>query len=230
MSMENNTIKRLPESERPYERFLEKGASALSDAELLAIMIRTGVRGESALDLSRRLLNTSTEGLIVLQKLSIEELQHIPGIGKVKAIQLKSLAELSNRLTRACSEKKVCFDTPQTVAQYYMETYRYLDTEHSLLILLNTKNHLISEFVLSTGTVMKTLVSTREIFKKALQCGAVFFMLLHNHPSGDPSPSKGDILLTKKLFDAGNIMDIKLIDHIIIGDNTYCSLKELQLF
>ncbi|NLG04021.1 MAG: DNA repair protein RadC [Clostridia bacterium] len=226
----NHAIKELPESERPYERFLDKGALALSDAELLAIMIRTGVKGESALDLSRRLLNISTEGLIILQRLSIEELQNIQGIGQVKAIQLKCIAELSNRLARACSEKKVCFDTPSTVAQYYMEDYRHLETEHCLLILLNAKNHLIGDFLLSKGTVMSTLVSTREIFKKALQCGAVFFMLLHNHPSGDSSPSRGDILMTKKLFDAGNIMDVKLIDHIIIGDNSYSSMKELQLF
>lgn len=226
------TLKELPFGERPYERFEEVGATALSDAELLAIILRTGTRGETSVDLAKRVLAGiySEQSILGLHHMSIEDLMQIPGIGKVKAIQLKSIAELSNRLSKANAKRALIMNSPRTVAHYYMEEYRHLEREKALVILLNGSNKLITDFPLSIGTVNRTLVSTREVFREALRYGAVFFMLLHNHPSGDPTPSDQDILMTKRMKEAGMIMDIELIDHIIIGDNKYISIKELGLF
>ncbi len=225
------TLKDLPIGERPYERFESAGASALSDAELLAIILRTGTRNETSVDLAKRVLSEGCleKNILGLHHLSIEELIRIPGIGKVKAIQLKSIAELSKRLSKRNAQKALIMDSPKTVADYYMEEYRHLEREHAVVILLTGSNKLITDFTLSIGTANRTLISTREVFREALKYGAVFFMLLHNHPGGDPTPSEQDLQLTHRMQDAGLIMDIELIDHIIIGDRKYISLKEFGL-
>ena len=225
------TIKELPNGERPYERFEDVGAEALSDAELLAIILRTGTRGETSVELAKRVLSHlySEKSILGLHHMSLKDLMQISGIGRVKAIQLKSIAELSKRMSKTDARKSLIMDSPNTVARYYMEEYRHLEKEKALVILLNASNKLITDFPLSLGTANQTLVSTREVFKEALHYGAVFFMLLHNHPSGNPSPSEADLVITGVMKDAGDIMDIKLIDHIIIGDNKYISIKELGL-
>lgn len=218
--------------ERPYERFEEVGAAALSDAELLAIILRTGTRNETSIGLAQRVLSEACfeKSILSLHHMTIEDLMQIPGIGKVKAIQLKSIAELSNRLSKANARKALIMNSPKTVARYYMEEYRHLEKEQALVILLNGSHKLITDFTLSVGTANRTLVSTREVFREALKYGAVFFMLLHNHPSGDPTPSEQDIQMTHRMREAGMIMDIELIDHIIIGDNKYISIREFGLF
>ncbi len=228
----HTTIKELPPGERPYERFESVGPEALSDAELLAIILRSGVRGENSVDLAKRILSDSQDekSLLGLYHMSVKDLMKIPGIGKVKAIQLKCITELSKRLSKTDAKKSLIMNTPGTVARYYMEEFRHLEKEKALIILLNAGYKLITDLTLSSGTINQTLISTREVFKEALSHGAVFFMLLHNHPSGDPTPSKEDILMTSTLREAGEIMDIKLIDHIIIGDNKYISIRELGLF
>lgn len=227
---EHMTVKELPQGERPYERFETAGAAALSEAELLAIILRTGIGGETAVELSKRVLVNIGGSIIGLNHITLEELRCMQGIGKVKAIQLKCIAELSKRLSMTQAKKSLVFNSPNTIADYYMEAYRHLEKEHVLAIFLNGKNRFLGDYLLSTGTVNQTLVSARDIFKKALHIGAVFFMLLHNHPSGDPTPSKQDILITRKMKEAGSIMDIELIDHIIIGDNRYISIREAGLF
>ena len=225
-------LKALPIGERPYERFEVAGASALSDAELLAIILRTGTRNETSVVLAQNVLSHahSEKNILGLHHMSIEELMQIPGIGKVKAIQLKSIAELSIRFARTNARSTLFMDSPGTVAHYYMESCRHLEKEQALVILLNGSNKLITDFTLSIGTANRTLVSTREVFREALKYGAVFFMLLHNHPGGDPTPSTQDIQLTQRMQEAGEIMDLELIDHIIIGDNKYISMRELGLF
>lgn len=221
-------MKDLPISERPYEKCLKYGESILSDAELLAVIIRTGTSGESAIELANTILSYSNteEGILGLINLTIPELKKIKGIGDVKAIQLKCIVELSKRIAKASVRQKISFTTPDAVAEYYMPDLRIKEREELLLILLNTKNHLIYEEVLSRGTVNASLVSPREIFLEAFKYHAVSILLVHNHPSGDPTPSREDVSVTRRIKETGDLIGITLIDHVIIGDNKYVSMKE----
>lgn len=225
-------IKELSFEERPYEKCERFGAEHLTDAELLAILLRTGTKGESSLELSKKILYQSCEkrGLISIHNWSMEQLMKIKGIGKVKAIQILCLSELAKRLAKETAEKQLDFNTPSTIAQYYMEDLRHKRQEHMKLLLLNTKSRLISEKDISVGTVNAAIISPREIFIEALQKSAVYIILLHNHPSGDPTPSIEDVQLTIQIKEAGELIGVELLDHIIIGDNCYTSLKEKGYF
>ncbi len=221
------TVKELPISERPYEKCEQYGAVSLSDAELLAVIIRSGTKKERAVDLATKVLNSSTQkGLNALHHLTLKELTCIKGIGKVKAIQLQCVAELSKRMAKATSERGVRLTTPERVANYYMEDMRHLTREVVLLIMLDSKSQIIKDMLISSGTVSSSILPQREIYLMALKYEAVSIIILHNHPSGDPTPSKEDIQVTKRLKEAGNLIGIKLMDHIIIGDNKYISLSE----
>ncbi len=153
----------------------------------------------------------------------------LPGIGEVKAVKVKCLGELAMRMARERAAARLCFNNPATVAEYYMENLRHQEKEMILLLLLDNKLNLIEEYMISVGTVRASLLSSREVFIEALKCRASFLMLLHNHPSGDPAPSKQDILITQKIKEAGELMDIPLMDHIVIGDGRYISFKEKAL-
>ena len=227
MTKERN-IKELPLSERPYEKFLQNGVTALNDSELLAIILRTGTRGISSITLSKEVLNfhNSYQGLIGLQHLSVEQLKTIKGIGMVKAVQLKCIGELSRRMTKAMAQEQLSFNHPQTIASYYMEDMRHLEQEVLTCIMLDTKNSFLGDIMISKGTVNASLVSAREIFLNALKHQAVNIILLHNHPSGNPYPSDEDINVTKQIQAAGDLIGIKLLDHIIIGDQKYVSFCE----
>lgn len=227
--MEKNlTMKELHESERPYEKCLKYGTNTLSDDELLAVIIRTGSKGEKSVELSKRILTLSDfdKSILGIHHLSIQDLMKVKGIGKVKAIQIQCVAELSRRLAKAAALNHLCFTTPATIADYYMEDLRHQGQEHLILVLLNTKSKLIKDILLTKGTVNSSLISPREIFMEALKGGAVYIILIHNHPSGDPSPSNEDIRITQRIKEAGQLLGILLLDHIIIGDNRYVSLKE----
>ena len=195
----------------PYEKFLSLGPCTLSEAVLLAIILK-----------SRR-------GLNLLHHISLKELMEIPGIGEVKAVKIKCIAELATRMSKERAASSLRFNLPDTVAEYYMESMRHQEKEIVLLLLLDNKLNLIEEYMVSIGTVNASLVSAREIFIQALKYRACHLMLLHNHPSGDPNPSNQDILITQKIKKAGELMDIPLIDHIIVGDGCYISLKEEHL-
>lgn len=225
-------IKELSFEERPYEKCERFGAEQLTDAELLAILLRTGTKGENSLEMSKKILYQSCEkrGLISIHNWSMEQLMKIKGIGKVKAIQILCLSELAKRLAKETAEKQLDFNTPSTIAQYYMEDLRHKRQEHMKLLLLNTKSRLISEKDISVGTVNAAIISPREIFIEALQKSAVYIILLHNHPSGDPTPSIEDVQLTIQIKEAGELIGVELLDHIIIGDNCYTSLKEKGYF
>ena len=215
--------------EFPYERFESMGAQALTDAELVAIILRTGTVGEDALALAHKVLalkSGTKEGILALNSLPLEELVKIKGIGKVKAIRLKCVAEICARMQMRHHEPAVSFSDPASVAAYYMERLRHLETEHVYLILTDTKNRFIKEILLSKGTVNMSVLSVREIFIEALRYQAVNILLLHNHPSGDATPSRQDIVLTGQILEASRLLDIPLLDHIIIGDNIFTSLKE----
>ncbi len=216
-------------AEMPYERFLSYGASSLTNAELLAIILRTGTKEKNATQLSREILGFYDEGssdLSTLHRMTLEDLKSIPGIGEVKAVKILSLAEISRRLVRERAASRLVFSSPSAVADYYMEQLRHLETETAVLVMLDNRMALIREEVLSLGTVNCTLLSPREIFLRALRWGAVYIMLLHNHPSGDPTPSGMDKEITERICKAGQILGIQLIDHLIIGDLRYTSLRE----
>ena len=215
----------LPLQEQPYEKCLAGGAGSLTDAELLSVILRTGSRGEPAVALSSRLLaKEHMGGLLGLMHTSVPELMRIRGIGRVKAVQLLCVAELSRRIAKSQAMANLHFTDPASVADYYMEDLRHLEQEVLMVLLLDTKGGRLGEEILSRGTVNATIISPREIFICAFRYHAVSIVLLHNHPSGNPQPSPEDISLTERVRDAGHLIGIDLIDHIIIGDQRYVSM------
>lgn len=221
-------MKMLPEDERPYEKCLNSGPEALSDAELLAVVLRSGAQGISSIELARSVLKLSDfeKGLTGIYHMSLEDLCSLKGIGKVKAIQILCIGELSKRIARAESRKKLNFNDPSSVADYFMEKLRHEEQEELFCLLLDTKNALLGEIMLSKGTVNQSLITPRELFIKALSFRAVNMILIHNHPSGDASPSNDDLAVTERIRKAGDLLGISLLDHIIIGDRRYTSLRE----
>lgn len=230
ISVNQWSIKTLPPECRPDERLEIYGAEALSDAELLAVIIRTGFQGTNSVRLAENILGyTGGDGLTGLCHVSIDELMEMRGVGKVKAFQIKAVAELTRRISKQSAKKRFVADNPQTVADYYMEDLRHRETECFLLLSLNGKGALIGEKILSVGTVNASFASPREIFIEAFKHKAVSILMLHNHPSGDATPSRQDVELTHRVKKSGELLGITLVDHIIIGDNTYVSLKEKEL-
>lgn len=222
-------IKDLPNDERPYERCLREGPEVLSDAELLSIIIRTGSREANSLELASKILtlNYPKEGILGLLHLSLQELTAIKGIGQVKGIQLMCIGELSRRIwKRKLLEQPLTFQNPQSIADYYQEDMRHQEREQLHIMLFNTKQVMIRDVLISQGTVNASLAGPREILIEALRYQAVSLVLVHNHPSGDPEPSREDILLTRRIKDAGELVGIQLQDHVIIGDGVFVSLKE----
>lgn len=228
---DNRKIKEMKKEERPYEKCLCYGADNLTNAELLAVLLRTGTKGMSSLELARNLLHTPAgeDDILNIHQLTLPKLKKIKGIGTVKAVQILCLSELAKRLAKTSAKEGLVFQIPSSIAEYYMEEMRHQKQEFMKLLMLNTKSKLIGEKNVSKGTVNASLVSPRELFIEALECNAVSIILLHNHPSGDPTPSREDILLTKRIKEAGKLIGIELLDHIIIGNNCYMSFAEEKL-
>ncbi|MBQ7795705.1 MAG: DNA repair protein RadC [Lachnospiraceae bacterium] len=222
------TMKSLPVSERPYEKAMEYGAQSLSDAELLAVILRTGTKDISARDLAEEILKLGDpSGLPGLLHHSLPDYKEVRGIGNVKAIQLACIGELSKRIWKSARTGGtfVC-SHPSEIADYFMEEMRHMEQEHLKVLVLNMKNVLLKDVDISIGTVNASLSTPREIFIEALKHRGTGVILLHNHPSGDPTPSDDDCLFTRRVAEAGKLMGVPLLDHIIIGDNSYVSLKE----
>lgn len=228
---ERMTIKDLPSCEQPYEKALNYGVGALSDAELLAVIIRSGTKNRTSLMLAYDILDLSDQypGLLGLYHLTREELCRIAGIGSVKATELMCIAELSKRMSRLSRMPSKILNSPDDIAAFFMDEMRCLEAEHFYAAYLDSKSMLIKYEVLFKGSVKESLVFMREIIRNALKCDAVRIVVLHNHPSGDPTPSHADIITTNKLHRACDIVDIPLVDHIIIGDNTYVSFASSGL-
>lgn len=222
----NTTVKELPDSEKPYEKFRQGGPEVLSDAELLAVIIRTGTNGKKSIEVAQDFLNMGDKNLLNLYSVSFRDMQRIYGIGEIKAIQLKCIAELSKRITMTRYQKTVCLNNPQSIATYCMERMRHTDSETLWLMMFDIKCHLIDTVCLSVGSVTSTFVSPREVFGTAMRYRAVQIVLLHNHPSGEPGPSAEDDIVTARIADGGKLLGIPLIDHIIIGDQVYYSYNE----
>lgn len=229
-------MKDLPPGERPYELLEEKGAGVLTDAQLLAILLQSGTVGETSVDMALRLLSQcSQEGqdpLVRLCSLRLEELKAFKGMGRVKAIKVKAAFELAVRLSNRRASSHIRLNTPEDLADRYMEQMRYLKEERARVIYLNAKMELVGDVELGTGTLTQSLVDTRQIFLNGFAKGAFAFVLIHNHPSGDPSPSGEDEALTRHLQEMGQIMGLPLVDHIVIGDKCFYSFaqKESQIW
>ncbi|MCU6711090.1 DNA repair protein RadC [Paenibacillus sp. J5C_2022] len=225
MEMQSSNLRDVPHEERPRERMMRYGAEALSHAELLAILLRTGTQRQSAVHLAGAVLK-QCGSLRNLMDMSMEELTAIRGIGPAKAVQLRAGIELGRRMIRSKLPDVLSVRSPKDAADYLMEDLRYLKKEHFVCLFLNTKNHIIARETLSMGTLNASLVHPREVFRAAIKCSSASIICAHNHPSGDPTPSPEDIHLTKRLAEAGQLVGIDILDHIVIGDGSFVSLKE----
>ena len=222
------TIHDLPPSERPRERLRERGAAALSSAELLAIILRTGTPSENVLALSGRAL-ARFGGLAGLARASFGELCGERGLGEAKAAQVKAALELGRRLLSAQPEERATVHSPQEVANLLMAEMALLDQEHLRVLLLNTKNQVLAMPEVYKGNVNSTMVRVGEVFREAVREGCPALIVVHNHPSGDPTPSQDDVEMTRRMVDAGELLGIEVLDHIVIGRQSYVSLRERGL-
>lgn len=216
-------------ADRPRERLLRQGAKSLSNQELLAILLRTGTKEESVLVLANRVLSTF-ERLHHLKHATIEEMVAIKGIGEVKAIQILAAIELGRRLSQKQNDDKYTVRSPQDAAAYLMPDMTSLSQEHFVVLFLDVKNQIIHKKTIFIGGLNASIVHPREIFREAVKRSAASIICAHNHPSGVPTPSPEDIEVTKRIQEAGFIIGIELLDHVIIGDHQFISLKEKGYF
>ncbi|MFC4737442.1 DNA repair protein RadC [Bacillus daqingensis] len=218
-------IRDVPKSERPRERLMHYGPEALSNQELLALLLGSGTRRESVMDLAGRLIQTF-DGLKLLKDATVSELMDVKGIGEAKAVQVRAALEIGRRIKQFPVEETHVVRSPQDVADYMMEEMRHLKQEHFVALYLNTKNAVLHKKTIFIGSLNASLVHPREVFKEALRYSSASLICLHNHPSGIPDPSQEDIDVTKRLQETGRMLGVELLDHVIIGDRRFCSLKE----
>jgi DNA repair protein RadC len=227
----NLPIREMAESQKPCEKAIEEGMESLSDAELLALILRCGTNDLNVINLAQLILNSHPvyKGLNGLNYLNMTELTKISGIGKVKACQIMALAEVSRRMAREAFKPSLTLGTPEAIADYFMETCRYLTKERIYALFFSAANTFLGKTLLSEGTVNRSMLSPRELFIEALRYDAVGIVLLHNHPSGNPEPSEPDIVFSRRIKELGEELGIFLLDHVILGDKCYCSLSERGL-
>jgi DNA repair protein RadC len=228
-------IKDLPDTERPRERLVAHGADALKPSELIAILLRTGLKGASAIQVAEQLLQKFMT-LDSLSRASIADLLQVRGIGRDKAVTLMAAFALARKMSAELHNESPVLDNPAAVAHMLREENRVHEVEHFSVVLLNTRRKLIRVERISRGTLDTILVHPREVFKSAIAAGAAAVVLVHNHPSGDPTPSEADIKVTRDLIRAGQLLKIDVLDHVILGRPSraraqdYASLKELGYF
>jgi DNA repair protein RadC len=218
-------IKDYPVQERPRERLVAEGPESLANHELIAILLRTGTKRMSALQLSHHIIQ-QFEGLRYLKDATIGELTQISGIGTAKAVELLAAVEIGKRVSRLQFEERYAVRSPEDGAKYMMDDLRFLQQEHFVCLYLNTKNQILYKKTVFIGSLNTSIVHPREVFKEGFKRSAASIICFHNHPSGDPTPSKEDIEVTKRLVECGKLLGIDVLDHIIIGDKKYVSLKE----
>lgn len=219
--------------ERPQEKFMNFGSEKLSDAELLAIIIKTGTNEKSSVEIIQELMNKynyEEKGISFLSELSVDEIQKVKGLGKVKAIQLKAISELAKRISKPGNLNNLVINKPEIVSQLLMQEMRYLKQERLVTVMLTNRNTLIKVCTNTIGGLNSNVIEAREIFKEPIKLSASKIILAHNHPSGNPYPSESDVNFTNRICEAGKIIGIDVIDHIIIGDGVFSSLKELKMF
>ena len=222
-----STIKDMPTGDRPRERLAHAGASALYNAELLAIVLRVGTGGENAVHLAQRLLNQ--HGLAGLARKSVAELSQEKGLGPAKVVQIKAAFELGRRLLASTPEERPQIRAPADAANILLSEMTLLEQEHLRVMLLDTRNRVIATPTVYVGSLNTTWVRVSEVFRDAIRQNAAALIVAHNHPSGDPSPSPEDVSLTREIISAGKLLDIEVLDHLIIGHQRFVSLKERGL-
>ena len=228
MTDRRHMLAEMPEADRPRERLLKYGSTALTNVELLAILLNTGVRGESVMAVAERLLR-EYGGFTGLMTLTAEELSRIHGLGPAKATKLKASMEIANRILASNPDQRPRISSPDDVTNLIGLEMSLLEQEQLRVVLLNTRNEVIGIRKLYEGTTNQAQVRIAEVFKEAVRANAVAIVVVHNHPSGDPSPSSADIELTRELVEAGKILDVKVLDHMIIGHGRHVSMKRLGL-
>lgn len=222
-------IRELPEYERPREKMRREGSQALSNGELLALLLSSGTRNKTALQLAEEILALDPGGIVYLTECSLEELLSIDGVGQAKACQLLAAVELGRRIATTPRSIRDRVASTKDVANIFMERMRYYKKEFFNVLLINAKGDIIGEETITIGDISSSIVHPRESFSSAIKRGAAAVIFVHNHPSGDPEPSKEDIAVTKRLCRAGEILGIRVLDHVIIGDGKYRSFKESEL-
>lgn len=215
----------VPKSIRPRERLRLYGVKALSNQELLSVLLRTGSKKEHVMEVALHLLN-QFENLHELKEATVEELQKINGIGEVKALEMKAAIELGCRIAGSNQLKLGKVSSSKQIAKSMMYELKDLKQEHLIALYLNVKNELLKKETIYIGSLNQIIAHPREIFKGAVRCSAAQIILVHNHPSGNPTPSANDILFTRRIFSCGKMMGIELLDHLIVGPKSYISLKE----
>ncbi|EHR34685.1 RadC family protein [Helcococcus kunzii] len=226
--MNNFRIKEIKENERPMEKLLQYGVNSLSNSELLAILIGSGTKNKNAIYLAEEILKYKIRDKDLLYT-SMEQLMEIDGIGLSKASRIISGLELGNRLAKIDKSQNISLSSPDTVAEFLYEYFRDSYKEEFCVLFLDTKNKVIGTQTVSIGTINQSLVHPREVFRYAIMKNSNSILLSHNHPSGDPTPSKEDILITERLIKAGEYIGIKVLDHLVIGDRRYISLRAENL-
>jgi DNA repair protein RadC len=221
-------IRDLPESERPRERLETYGPGSLSTSELLAIILRTGTKSESVINLGSRLL-AQFHGLAGIAKASFSDLCDVRGLGKAKASQLKAALELGKRLMVASPEERPQVKSPADVANLLMLEMGFLEQEHLRVVLLDTKNHVLGIPTIYIGSLNTSVMRVGELFREAVRANCAAVIVVHNHPSGDPTPSPEDVSITRQIVEGGKLLDVDVLDHLIIGQQRYVSLKERGL-
>lgn len=225
MTVESMRMKDVPKEDRPRERMLKAGAAHLSNQELIAILLGSGTKSEPVTSLAARVL-MHFEGLKLLKDATIEELTAIKGIGTAKGVQLLAAIELGKRMHRHQPAERYVIRSPEDGANYVMEEMCTLKQEHFVALFLNTKHQVIHRQTIFIGSLNASIVHPREVFREAIKRSSAAIIVIHNHPSGDPSPSQEDIHVTRRLYEAGKMIGIELLDHLIIGDRKFVSLKE----
>lgn len=226
MSEKNNSIKNWLLDDRPREKMLEKGSKSLSDAELIAILIGSGTRQKSAVDLAKEMLQSVGGNWSDFAKLSLQDLMKFRGIGEAKAISIQTALEIGRRKNAQSPDKKPKFTGSESAYLYISSFLLDLNNEEFWVMYLNIGNQLVAKEQISKGGITQSIVDIRLIFKKALECGAVSIILSHNHPTGNLKPSEADFSITQKIKKAAELMDIKLLDHIIVGRDEYYSFAD----
>lgn len=218
-------MRQLPSEERPREKLLRAGKENLSTTEILAILLRSGTKDRSALELASDLITISPDGIGYLAECRPEELASIRGIGLTKACEILAAVELGKRIDSRPSAKRIRISSAKDIAKIFMERMRYYKKEHFVSLMLNAKGEIIEEANISVGDLCSSTTHPREVFVDAVRRSAGSVVFLHNHPSGDPEPSEADVETTVRLMEAGAILGIPVLDHIVIGDGNYVSMK-----
>lgn len=225
LTMYQSNIEEIPNNSRPRERLEDFGVKSLADHELLAILLRTGTKGNNVIGLAIEVLNT-VEDIHRLRHVSLQELMKIQGIGRVKAAEILAAVEFGRRVNQSTQLKEGTVSSSSWVGQYLQEELSHLKQENVLALYLNTKNEIIKKDIVFIGSLNSSVAHPREIFNRAISYSAARIILAHNHPSGNVEPSEADLSFTRRMIEAGDLIGIEVLDHFIIGENCYLSLRE----